>query len=283
MLNSTVTGLSKHQFGRAAGVGGNLKTEVVDVNMMLVPDVRRASNEAAVRAVTAAERMSRRKARRYLYEEFSLDDRRELDDATLEILGFEDRNERAELMDRIYRDVSAMQQSTRNLEIIARLDRRRSARRGTPTPQDIADELWAEHESSLDLLEFPGDFVTRANEGDLIELPAGEIEVGEAMMDTDGLLGVGKVRVGGRDGEVIEVSSGSRARFLKALSRCHRAGLVRLPGDDVCDDAVSSFEQYRSDLRDRCSELARQRTSEQRCQKVVIDALLLKALQWQRP
>ena len=47
VLNSTVTVLSKHQFGRAAGIEGNLKTEVVDVNMMLVPDIRRASPEAA--------------------------------------------------------------------------------------------------------------------------------------------------------------------------------------------------------------------------------------------
>ena len=76
MLNSTVTVLSKHQFGRAAGVEGNLKTEVVDVNMMLVPDVRNASPEAAARAVAACERMSMRDAKRYLYEEFTLDDRR---------------------------------------------------------------------------------------------------------------------------------------------------------------------------------------------------------------
>ena len=47
VLNSTVAALSKHQFGRAAGVEGNLKTEVVDVKMLLVPDVRRASPEAA--------------------------------------------------------------------------------------------------------------------------------------------------------------------------------------------------------------------------------------------
>ena len=57
VLNSTVTVLSKHQFGRAAGVEGNLKTEVVDVNMMLVPDIRKASPKAADRAVAACERM----------------------------------------------------------------------------------------------------------------------------------------------------------------------------------------------------------------------------------
>ena len=120
--------------------------------------------------------------------------------------------------------------------------------------------MWAEYESSLDLLQFPEDFVTRSNEGELFDLPAGEVEVGEAMMDTDGLLGVGKIRVGGRDGDVMEAGSVSRARFLQALSRCHRTGRVRLPADDVCDDAVSSFDQYQSVLRNRCSELARQRT-----------------------
>ena len=283
VLNSTVAVLAKHQFGRAAGVEGNLKTEVVDVNMMLVPDIRKATPEATERAVSACERISRRNASRYLYEEFTLDDRRELDDATLEILGIEDADERVALRDRIYRDVTDMQQSIRDREIIAQGDRRRSARRGTSTPQDIADELWAEYEPSLDLLQFPEDFVTRSNEGDLIDLPAGEIEVGEAMMDTDGLLGVGKIRVGGRDGEVMEVGSVSHARFLQALSRCHRTGRVRLPADDVCDDAVSSFDQYQSELRNRCSELARQRTSDQRRQRAVVDVLLRKALQWQKP
>ena len=283
ILNSTFVALSKHQFARSAGVEGNVQTDVVSANMMLVPDVRNASPEVTSRAVSACERMSRRNASRYLYEEFTLDDRRELDDATLEILGIEDADERVALRDRIYRDVTDMQHSIRDREVIAQGDRRRSARRGASTPQDIADELWAECESSLDLLQFPEDFVTRSNEGDLFDLPAGEVEVGEAMMDADGLLGVGKIRVGGRDGDLMEAGSVSRARFLQALSRCHRTGRVRLPADDVCDDAVSSFDQYQSVLRNRCSELARQRTSDQRRQRAVVNALLRKALQWQKP
>ena len=282
VLNSTVVVLAKHQFGRAAGVEGNLKTEVVDVNMMLVPDIRKASPKAANRAVAACELMSRRNARRYLYEEFTLDDRRELDDATLEILGIKDPDERAALRDRLYQDVTDMQQSIRDREIIAQRDRRRSARRGTAIPQDIADELWSEHESSLDLLQFPEDFVARSNEGELFDLPSGEVEVGAAMMDADGLLRAGKIRVGGRHGEVIDVASVSQARFLEALSQCHRPGQVRLPSDEVCDDTVSSFGQYRSELQARCSELARQRTTDQRRQRAVVDALLRKALQWRR-
>ena len=107
--------------------------------MMLVPDVRNASPEAAAKAVAACQRMSRRDARRYLYEEFTLDDRRDLDDATLEMLGVEDPDERAELRDRLYRDVTDLQQAIREREIIAQRDRRRSSQRAASRPQDVAD------------------------------------------------------------------------------------------------------------------------------------------------
>ena len=287
VLNSTVAVLAKHQFGRAAGVEGNLKTEVVDVNMMLVPDIRKAPPDAAQRAVAACERMSRRNARRYLYEEFTLDDRRELDDATLEILGIEDPDERDALRDRLYRDVTEMQQSIRDREIIAQRDRRRSARRGASTPQDVADELWTEHESSLDLLQFPEDFITRPpnsrNWGDLFDLPSGEVEVGLAMIDADGMLMAGTIRVGGRDGEIIDVGSVPQARFLEALSMCHREGQVSLPPDQVCDDAVSSFHQYRTELRARISQLTHRRTTNRQRRTAITNALLRKALQWRRP
>ena len=282
VLNSTVVALSKHQFGRAAGVEGNLKTEVVDVNMMLVPDVRHASPEAAKRAVSTCQQMSRRNARRNLYEEFTLNDRRELDDATLEILGIEDPGERTALRDRIYRDVTELQQAIREREIIAQRDRLRTSQRAAATPQYIANDLWHEHEADLDLLQFPDDFVTRSNDGEIFDLPPGEVEVGTALMDTGTLLKVGTIRVGGRDGEVMDVGSVSRGRFLEVLSLCHRAGQVRLPDEEVCDEAVSSFSQYRRDLQDRCSQFAQQRTSDQRRQRAISDALLRKALQWRR-
>ena len=107
VLNSTVTVMSKHQFGRAAGIEGNLKTEVVDTNMMLVPDIRSASTETAARAIAACKQVSRRNTKRFLYEEFELEDRRELDDATFQILGVEDGEERVALREMLYRDVTA--------------------------------------------------------------------------------------------------------------------------------------------------------------------------------
>ena len=282
VLNSTVTVLSKHQFGRAAGVEGNLKTEVVDVKMMLVPDIRSVSAEVATRAIAACERMSRRNACQFLYEEFTLNDRQELDDATLEMLGIDDPSERAALRERLYRDITDMQLAVRERELIAQRDRRRSARGGTPTPQAIAADLWSEQESDLDLLQFPEDFVERYNQGELIDLPSGEVEVGDAMLDSDGMLRAGTIRIGGRDGEVVDVGSVPRARFLEALSLCHHTGPVRLPSDDMCEEAINSFNQYRSELRGRLEDLARQRTTDQRRQRAIIEVLMRNSLQWRR-
>ena len=284
VLNSTVTALSKHQFGRAAGVEGNLKTEVVDAKMMLVPDIRRADPETAARAVAACRQMTGRDSLRHLYEEFELEDRRELDDATLEMLGIDDPETRAYLRDSLYQDITDLQKSTRDREIIAQQDRRRSSRTTTSSPQDIADELWSEHEDTLDLLEFPGDFITRPNEGALFRpAPGRGASWYAAMMERGNILRAGTVRVGGRNGEVLDVGTVSRSMFLEALSACHRSGQVRLPDDKTCQDAVNNFSQYRKELeeRDAANWLNRGRQNQQR-QKRVSDILLRKALQWRK-
>ena len=281
VLNSTVTALAKHQFGRAAGVEGNLKTEVIDVRMMLVPDIRKASPYAVNRAIDACEQISRRDALRYLHKEFSLEDRRELDDATLEILGIENPDERMTLRDRLYRDVTDLQKAIRERELVAQRDRRRS-QRATSSPQVIAEELWAEHETTLNLLQFPEDFVTIASEGTLFDLPTGEVQVGEAMIASDAMLKAGTVRIGGRDGDVVDVGTVPRAMYLQALAQCHRFGRVRLPTDDVCQEAVRSFRAYYQELTRECSRLAKQRTTDWRRQRTIAAVLLRKALQWRR-
>ena len=282
VLNSTIAALAKHQFGRAAGVEGNLKTEVVDVNMMLVPDIRKAQTDAAARAVAACQRMSRRNAQQHLYDEFELEDRRELDDATLEMLGIGDIQQRTEMREKIYRDIKDLQRSTREREVIAQRDRIRANRRTQTTPQDIADELWAEHEPTIGLQQFPEDFVKQSNEGELFDLPPGEVQVGTAMMEGGSLLRAGTIRVGGPAGEIMDVGTVSKSRFLQAMALCYHSGIVKLPSDEVCDRAVNDFNQYRQDLESRFTNLASQRTFDQQRQKAVFNALIRKAMQWRR-
>ena len=80
---------------------------------------------------------------------------------------------------------------------------------------------------------------------------------------------------------VEEHVQGTARRHDFRLYRRH-TDLPVLPGSGVCDDAVSSFDQYRQELRDRCSQLAQQRTPDQRRQRAIVDALLRRALQWRR-
>ena len=282
VLNSTLVGLSKYQFGRFQGIEGALDTEVVDVNMMLVPDIRDSSPEAVQRAVAACDKIAQRNAGRYLSDEFDLDDRRELDDAVLEMLGIEDADERIALRDRLYRAITDMHDAIRAREIIAQRDRRLANRRSTVTALDIAEELWADRRTDLRLLQFPDDFIPRHYDGDTFSLPDGDVEVGAAMIDMDGLLQIGTLRVGGKDGEVLQVSSHARARYIEALSECHRSGDVRLPNDEVCDQAVSRFTQYRDELRQRCSQMAVRITQNRTRQSAIVEALMRKSLQWRR-
>ena len=282
ILNSTFVALSKHQFARSAGVEGNVQTDVVSVNMMLVPDFRESSLEVAQRAVAACEKMAQRNAGRYLYEEFGLDDRRDLDDAVLEMLGIEDAAQRIALRDGLYQAMTDMHNAIRAREVIAQRDRRQANRRASVTALDIAEEIWADRRTDLHLLQFPDDFVPRHYDGETFPLPDGDVEVGTAMIAMEGLLQIGTLRVGGKDGEILQVPSHARARFIEALSECHRSGDVRLPNDEVCDQAVSRFTQYREELRERCSRMAARITRDRTRQNAIVNALMRKALQWRR-
>ncbi len=281
ILNSSVVALAKHQFGRVAGIEGNLQIDVVHVNMMLVPDVRQAPPEVAARAIAAAERMARRPSRN-LPEEFSLSDRQELDDAVLEILGFTDFEERVALRSRLYAAVTQMYSATRTRELIAQKDRLRSKSKGVMTAADMAEELWEQHQDSFEVLQFPEDFVRGPMRGESIDLPSGPVEVGRQMFDTGRGLRAGTIRVGGPTGVSIDVGSVPRARFAAVAALCGHSGVIPMPDDAECEQAVHEFERYQGELTQRFSALAAQRTRDQRKQRAITDTLVRKALPWRR-
>ena len=69
ILNSTLIGLFKTFYGRFAGTEGNLKTEVVDVNLLEIPDPRGVPPHVAKRLADALERMGRRDVGRLIEEQ----------------------------------------------------------------------------------------------------------------------------------------------------------------------------------------------------------------------
>ena len=283
VLNSTVVALSKHQFGRPAGIEGSLKTEVVDVNMMLVPDPRNADPSVAKRVVAAATRLSRRLLRRMLPEEFELADRRELDDAVLELLGIANGEERATLRARIYAALEEQYAATRARELVAQKDRLRSKRKGVVTPADMADEIWQSEESTLNLMEFPSDFLRRRTGLTAIDLPPGKVEVGRAMMETGRDLRAGTIRVGGPSGTVIDVGSRARAEFVSICADCGLYGELAVPAEDEeCEQAIQHFHNYSTQLRTRFEALAAEHTRDTKKQKAIVNALMRHALSWRR-
>jgi hypothetical protein len=140
ILNSTLIGLFKTFYGRFAGTEGNLKTEVIDVNLIDVPDPRGVNEEVATRLIEALKSMTKRDVGRMvdesfmdchsypralelasrplaLSEELRQPDRRQLDDAVFEVLGVARAAERKSLVDRLYSETASHFRSIRVTEI----------------------------------------------------------------------------------------------------------------------------------------------------------------------
>jgi hypothetical protein len=150
VLNSTLVGFWKCFYGRYAGTEGNLKTEVVDVALLEVPDpiharpaVRSALTSAfaslcsrdtgelveeELKACHSAERAAKLAAGPpSLPWELRQPDRRALDLAVLELLGVDSPTERERLCDELYREVAAHFRRIRLVEIQKQEQRSRTA------------------------------------------------------------------------------------------------------------------------------------------------------------
>ena len=140
-------GLFKTFYGRYAGTEGNLKTEVIDVNLIDVPDPRDVPEDIVQRLGDAFKRMCKREVgglieyalrdchtharaidiasrRLKLPAELMQQDRRDLDDAVFEILGVADGNQRSNLIDRLYEATTRHFRDVRVTEIQKMEDRR---------------------------------------------------------------------------------------------------------------------------------------------------------------
>ncbi|MEK7676334.1 MAG: N-6 DNA methylase, partial [Verrucomicrobiota bacterium] len=140
VLNSTLIALTKVYFGRYAGTEGNLKTEVVDVNLLEVPNPRHVTKAVAKKLQDAFTSLCQRDTSPMVEEEFmechaaerarklaekpiSLPwelqqrDRRALDLAVFELLGVTDAKEREALCDELYRETAAHFRQIRVVEI----------------------------------------------------------------------------------------------------------------------------------------------------------------------
>ena len=264
ILNSTIVAMHKHFFGRLAGTEGNLKTEVVDVKMMLVPDPRNASKVVERRIRDAVNAMSKRPTRN-LPDEFELADRRALDDAVFELLGEVDPEARRELRDRLYAEMTAMYRAIRKKELLAIENKKRTKRGSTLSADQMAAEIWADLDPSL-VRRFPEDFFDEAEPTEEIDLPEGRCK-----LVSSPLMGQAGIDI---DGTHIELGDERRAELAKAVLDSGRRGAVPIPTDpDVCAQVLPRYRAYYDQVTAEFSHLVAQKTADEKMQAKVIAIL----------
>lgn len=300
ILNSTWVVLSKYQYGRPVGVEGNLKTEVVDVNLMLVPDPRQGTKTARRKVAAAFEKMKSRPVLAFLSErrlremafrekgkedqldrlsdecELDMEDRWELDEAVLELLGIRSRKRRQELVGELYRYLRDFFEWTREKEEQAIANKKKAKRRGAAQPGEIAaqifDEIANKHGRLLRRYDF--DFVDCDKPYDTFELPAaGEAERHKDLHQAHGVRFVAGKRK--KPVAIVETKIPEQDELLALVANSGVRGLVRAPHEpEECRRVCLEYSRFLQTRERKLRELVEERTADEELQEKVLEALV---------
>ena len=291
VLNSTLVGLFKTFYGRFAGTEGNLKTEVVDVNLLEVPDPRGVSPEVAQRLVGALTRMSKREVGRLVEEqlmdchsperarriaagplvlshELQKTDRRDLDYAVLELLGVHDQAERDAIIDRLY---SATARHFRDIRVveIEKMQQRSKADNHRFSVHDLAADIWdaAELEDATPLAEWIGQ---RPESYSLVNIP----EDKPATLSTDVMFSPNVVQFGRGGRSHVNCQSRGQAELVVCLANLGVSGEVKMPSElQPCVKLLQRVNERMEKARARFKELAESRTGDEQVREQLMEVL----------
>ena len=292
-LNSTIVGFFKTFYGRFAGTEGNLKTEVVDVNLMEVPDPRGVSKTVSKRLELALDSLTRRESGRFveeqlmdchsperarnlaagplvLPEELRKPDRRELDDAVFEMLGVSDSGERCELIDRLYEATSQHFRDIRVVEIEKMVQRAKSDR-SRLSVHDLAADIWdaVDRGDSLSVCQW----LTESPQSNAwVNMP----EERPAVLLDSPLFPDHTVYFGRSRKEQVHCGSRGQAQLVLHLATLGVSGRLKIPGgDEAAKELLSGLEARLSEARRTFRKLVESRTGNSRIRKQLLDVLQL--------
>jgi len=292
VLNSTMLALFKTFYGRFAGTEGNLKTEVVDVNLIDVPDPRKAANKVAKRLIRALSQMQKRQVTGMIEEalmdchsygramelasrpvvlarELQQPDRRELDDAVFELLGVSDAAERAALIDRLYEETALHFRAIRVTEIQKMEDRAKGGQSKFAVADHAAD-AW----DALDLTDLTplAEWVkaNAAGECEEIEIPS---ERPVHLPESD-LFDSLAVYFGGKRHHHVVCNSHGQAELLARMAELGVTGSVQIPTDEArAKDLLEKINKRHELAAQRLRELAASRSGNTEMQEEVFNLL----------
>jgi hypothetical protein len=298
LLNSTLVFLSCFQYGRPVGNEGLWGTMVVDANMMLVPDPRKASAAKREAVAEAFRKMKDRPVLSFLSErrrarmnltakgredelaklsnetELTQTDRRKLDNAVFRMLGVESERERTRLIEELYDYLAEFFEWTRQKEEQANQNKKKAKKGKTATPQAIAREILAEVERDHGpLLRTYDDFMDTGKPYDTYEVP----QTGTPTLE-DGLFEQYAVRfVGVKSGHAptVETRNESQRGLLLLLIEEGRKDYPQIPVDEVASENL--LQRYSAFLESRdeaLRNLIEARTADEELQDKVYDLLI---------
>jgi len=299
VLNSSLVVLSKLQYGRPVGVEGNLKTEVVDVNMMMVPALHEAPPTAVKGVSKAFLKMKERPALQFLPErrmremawtqagrakelkdlsglcELDMRDRRDLDDAVLQMIGVSSKKRRQEMINELYRYLRDFFDWTRLKEEKAIANKRIARRRGSPSANEIAAQIYEEivkNEPRL-LWSYDRHFIDGDKPFDVFEMLAeGIAETHADFLTAHGV----RFRKGKKDeGVFVQTEFPFQDKLVVLVANSGIRGYIRFPREEEeCRRVYREYERFLRTRNARLRELIEERTADEEMQAKIFDALI---------
>lgn len=302
VLNSTISILARILYARILGNEGTIQLDVYSAKMMLIPKIaiQNSANNIRKRIITAFEKMTERNVLSFISErrrgetacrqagkkagleklsdecELDMADRRELDDAVLEMLGIEAAEERQKLIDELYGHLRQFFEWTRQKEAISNINKKRANQRQA-TPREIAAEILEEiKETEPKLLRrYDPDFLDHAKPFDTFEVPA--VGKPQLLRELQGLIydnGVAFMK-GKRSVKIIETKIPEQDPLLLLLARSGVHGLVRVPHEkEDCECVLAEYEDFTRRRETRVRELIENRTADEEMQEKIYQAMM---------
>ncbi len=287
IVNSTLLANFKTFYGRYAGTEGNLKTEVVDVNLLEVPDPRHATEGVAKRLQGALGALCQRDTRPMVEEEFMachsaerakklaekpislptellMPDRRALDLAVFELLGVTDAKERDAFCDELYRETAAHFRQIRVVEIQKQVQRAKNEGRAFRT-DELAADLWdaLTDDEKQPLAEW---LAAQVSDGTTLEIPEGRASLPDATDMLDATTVFFRQSITGKtQAKSLPLGSRSLAEIVFRLAQLGLHGPARLPDTEVAARSFATeLESRLTSIAEKANHLARSRTSDER-------------------
>ncbi len=298
ILNSTLVVLAKHQYGRPVGVEGNLKTEVIDVNMMRVPSPVGAKPKALKDVENAFTEMKKRPALQFLSEkrlrrmsytqagkedelkelsnvsELDMPDRRGLDDAVLRMIGVRSKKRRNELLSELYAYLRDFFEWVRRKEEKAIINKNLSRRKMRAKPEEIADQIFEEISVTEKWLfqDYEDDFFDPDELVDAYDIP----DTGEPRDSADMFAGSGLVFVRGKKQITGRIKTNSKAQdeLIKLAVQDRHRGIVRVPHTAAeCKRVLTEYGEFIHKRDSALQQLVENRTSDEDLQEKILTVL----------